>query len=101
MKEASGTTSTYLRETFQFLENTFANLRELKMSEQLISDAIFATYQHIGFSLLEKLIDERKMIKNILRNTYTVFEIRLKLQKIKFLDIFPRHFLLFFSKFHL
>ena len=63
MKEASGTTSTYLRETFQFLENTFANLRELKMSEQLISDAIFATYQHIGFSLLEKLIDERKMIK--------------------------------------
>ena len=59
MKEASGTTSSYLRETFTFLEETFANLRELKMSEQLISDAIFATYQHIGFSLLEKLIDER------------------------------------------
>ena len=59
MKEASGTTSVYLKETFVFLEDTFSNLRQLKMSDQLISDAIFATYQHIGFSLLEKLIDER------------------------------------------
>ena len=59
MKEATGTTSVYLKETFVFLEDTFSNLRVLKMSDQLISDAIFATYQHIGFSLLEKLIDER------------------------------------------
>jgi hypothetical protein len=59
MKEATGTTSGYLKETFQFLEETFEKLRVLKMSDQLISEAIFATYQHIGFSLLEKLIDDQ------------------------------------------
>ena len=48
MKEATGTTSGYLKETFQFLEETFEKLRVLKMSDQLISEAIFATYQHIG-----------------------------------------------------
>ncbi|CBY31642.1 unnamed protein product [Oikopleura dioica] len=59
MKEATGTTSGYLKETFQFLDETFEKLRVLKMSDQLISEAIFATYQHIGFSLLEKLIDDQ------------------------------------------
>lgn len=65
IKEATGTTSSYLRLTFQFLEETFEQLRQLKMSDQLISEAIFATYQHIGFSLLEKLIDERITMINM------------------------------------
>ena len=39
---------------FQFLEETFNNLRELGMSNELITEAIFATYQHVGFTLLGK-----------------------------------------------
>lgn len=58
MKEPLGKTSPYLTDAFQFLEKAFTKLKGLQMSNELIQEAVFATYQHVGFTLLEKLIDD-------------------------------------------
>ena len=39
-----------------FLDETFGKLRGLNMKNDLISEAIFATYQHVGFTLLGMFI---------------------------------------------
>ena len=37
----------------------FDNLRTIHMRDELIKDVYFGAYQHIGFSFMEKIIDER------------------------------------------
>ena len=51
--------SPYLKEAYKFLEKVFDNLRTIHMRDELIKDVYFGAYQHIGFSFMEKIIDER------------------------------------------
>ena len=57
--------SSYLKEAYKFLEQVFDNLRAIHMREELIKDVYFGTYQHIGFSFMEKVIDERIISVNM------------------------------------
>ena len=57
--------SPYLKEAYKFLEKVFDNLRTIQMRDQLIKDVYFGAYQHIGFSFMEKIIDERIISVNM------------------------------------
>ena len=57
--------SPYLKEAYQFLEKVFDNLRTIHMRDELIKDVYFGAYQHIGFSFMEKIIDERIISVNM------------------------------------
>ena len=57
--------SPYLKEAYKFLEKVFDNLRTIQMRDELIKDVYFGAYQHIGFSFMEKIIDERIISVNM------------------------------------
>jgi len=65
MNECLGTSSPYLKEAYKFLEKVFDNLRTIHMRDELINDVYFGAYQHIGFSFMEKIIDERIISVNM------------------------------------
>ena len=65
MVEARGITSPYVKDAFDFVDKIFAHLTSLGMRAELLNDIYFDTYQHIGFSFMEKVIDERIVIINM------------------------------------
>ena len=42
--------------SFKFLDSTYERLKQLDMSNDLITEVVFATYQHIGFTLLGSVV---------------------------------------------
>ena len=57
--------SPYVKEAFDFVDKIFAHLSSLGMRAELLNDIYYDTYQHIGFSFMEKVIDERIVIINM------------------------------------
>ena len=54
-----------MKDAFDFIDNVIAHLSKLGMRAELVMDVYFSAYLHIGWSFIEKIIDERLITINM------------------------------------